>query len=325
MKLHLVLAVSLMLIASSNGGLIDGLLGTVKDTTSSITHGIGGVVRSGKNFVFGGTETTAEGRTVTKPGIVGTISMKIHDVSHAVREEVRSVLFMFDGDQEQGQRGVIGRLYDRMTGRIYRVKGFLFGDSSKPNENVTYPPFKKLEGDTTVLTDRLKKHFFKNNTNSSGIQKTLVTLHDAIYRIRHNMTRNNQGSNHININKMDDEEDGVGLLDVRASMTDMGAGARTDFVNGVDAAYDKVNDNFNAGRQKAKSSVADAKQNSQNFIENQKKNLQNNYKNLENDAKKFKSDVDNSLDGLGTKVNEESDSIKKLLENGYSQVNFGAH
>lgn len=319
MKKYLVIVVSLTLIVHSQCGLIDGLFGTVKDTTSSIKTGLGGVLHYGKNLVFGGNETTETGRSVVKPGLIGTISLKIHDVSSVIREEVRLVLAVFDTNQSQeGSQGIVGRLFNKVKNRIIKVKSFLFGGFTQIENSSKVPD--KLSNDTALLCEKLSKYFFKHNLSQSdsGIKKTMFSLKDAINRIRNNITNYKQKTG----NNGNNEEDGTGLIDIRNSVSGIGEEVQEDFVNGIDAGYDKIEDEINERRGKATDSIDALKQSSNNFIENQRNNLQNNFNKLSNAGNNLRSNVDHSFSDVGTRLRDESDKVKDVLENGYSKVKF---
>lgn len=312
MKQFLVIMVSLTLIVNSNCGFLDTVIGTVTDTTKSITHGVGNIVHRGKNFVFGGTEQNAAGQVVVRPGIVGTISHKIHDVSQAVREEVQTVIHLFDGDHVHG-RGIIGRLFDRVKCRVFKVKSFLSGNGYDDHAQIghaqivhkPHAPLQPLKNDTGVLVQKLGKYLFKKDSPAtSGIRQTLTSLREAIYRLRYNMTTKPQELSNDN-----SEHDGTGLIDIRTSVNNLG----NDFEHGVDAAYDRIDDTIEEGRHRAQSSFNRAQQNTNDFIENQRRNLQNHYNQFGDNVDRFRSDV-------GQSVNNNIDNQRRNIQNQYNQM-----
>lgn len=320
MKQYLVFIVTITLISSTQCGLIDGLFGAVKDTAHAIKEDVGGVVRYGKNVVFGENKPANTNQDPNVPvtekdiahvGLFDKVSIRIHSIAAGVREHVRSVFAIVDGDQKE--KGLIGRMFDRVKNHAIKFKTFLIGDISGQNNNGQseqpnpgrYPAH---------LTDKLKKYVFKNSsTPNQGVRKTLHSLREAVEAIKKNMTMHKQ---------KEGENYGEGLIDVRIGETDSDySNQYNDIDRGVHAGYDNVEDQVLGIGRKVNSSFNDFKQGSNSFIEDQRNNLGNNYNKLSYNGNNISNDVATSLNKIETRFGSDAGDITNHLTNAYDAVN----
>ncbi|XP_026747776.1 probable serine/threonine-protein kinase fhkE [Trichoplusia ni] len=313
MKQYLVLVVLLSVVAHSQCGLIDGLLGTVKDTAHSVTSSVGGALHYGKNMVFGSSETNAEGHTVTKPGIVGRITHKIHDVSDNVRNEIRHIFTITDND---AHGGLLSRALNKVKKLTVDIRDFFFGSQVR----IVYKPV-RLNNDTNTLCDKLRRYILSKNTgkNSTGLMQTIMSIQDALDRMKKNMSKNSEPKGE------EPNYDGTGLLDIRTlpinnNNDEIPFGIHPSS-GAFDPALNNVLDTVSKQTQKAESSINSLKQSTNDFLENQKNNLNNNYNRVNDGASKLKGNLDNTLSNVGNYVKTERDKATDEMKNTYNNIN----
>ncbi|CAH0604986.1 unnamed protein product [Chrysodeixis includens] len=313
MKQYLVLVVLFSVVVHSQCGLIDGLLGSVKDTAHSVTSSVGGALHYGKSMVFGSSEMNAEGHTITKPGIVGRITHKIHDVSDGVRNQIRHIFTITDND---AHGGLLSRALNKVKKIAVDIREFLFGSQTR----IVYKPV-RLNNDTNILCDKLRRYILSKNTgkNSTGLMQTIMSLQDALDRVRKNITKNEEP-------KADDQNtDGAGLLDIRRlpindNVDDNLYGlypSSGQIYPGVDNVLDKVSKQT----EKAENSLNSLKQSTNDFLENQKNNFNNNLNEINDGGSKLKSNLDNSLNNVNNYLKTEKDKKTDEMRNSYNNIN----